>query len=276
MKSLSSRMRRAVRYFATFVLITLVSNPVSASTDASLTLPTYIEVSAGEWPPFLGADLPQQGVVARIIRDIFAEAGIAVRFTFLPWARAMHDAKSGKYDATAVWLLTDERRLTFLYSEAVLSEQHVLFFRKSEPFLWQGLTDLQGLLIGGLQGFSYGAEFDRAVEEGLIQLDRVASTEQNFQRLARGRLDAMVEEVSVGYHLLQSLPEISDQISHYPSPILITESFLLFPKANPQSEALNKLFNQQLQEFRASGRYDSYFDTLTTADSGSFYQPTQP
>ncbi|WP_423187739.1 substrate-binding periplasmic protein [Alishewanella sp. d11] len=273
---MSSSWSRAVRYIAILVLLTYGAFPVPASTDASLTLPTYIEVSAGEWPPFLGADLPQQGVVARIIRDIFAEAGIAVRFTFLPWARAMHDAKSGKYDAAAVWLLTEDRRITFLYSEAVLSEQHVLFFRKSQPLFWQSFTDLQGLLIGGLQGFSYGAEFDRAVETGLIQLDRVASTEQNFQRLARGRLDAMVEEVSVGYHLMRNLPEISDQISHYPRAILITESFLLFPKANPQSETLNKLFNQRLQEFRASGRYDSYFDTLTTADSGALYQPTEP
>lgn len=245
--------------------------------ELTVTLPDTIEISTGEWPPFLGAELPEQGVIARLIRDIFAEAQISVQFTFLPWSRAMHDTVNGKYTATAVWMFAEDRAKNFLYSEPVLDEKFVFFYRKSQPFYWQQLTDLQGMIVGGVSGYSYGPDFDTAVKNHIMGLDIVGSVEQNFRRLALGRVDIVAEEISVGYHMLQRrLPDIANSITHHPQPLLINQSFLLFPKANPQSEALNLLFNTLLQEFRANGRYDSYFDTLTTAESGSFYQPLQP
>lgn len=242
-----------------------------------ITLPESIEISTGEWPPFLGAELPEQGVIARLIRDIFAEAGIKVQFTFLPWSRAMHDTLNGKYAATAVWMFAEDRAKNFIYSEPVLDEKFVFFYRKSQPLFWQQLTDLQGMIVGGVSGYSYGPDFDAAVKNYIIGLDTVGSIEQNFRRLALGRVDVVAEEISVGYHILQQrMPDIATQISHHPQPLLINQSFLLFPKTNLQSDALNNLFNQLLQEFRASGRYDSYFDTLTTAESGTFFKPLQP
>lgn len=248
----------------------LAAEPVSA-------MPTVIEISTGEWPPFLGEELPKQGVIARLIRDIFAEAGIEVQFTFLPWSRAMRDTINGKYAATAVWMFAEERAKNLIYSEPVLDERFVFFYRKSQPFYWQQLTDLQGMIVGGVSGYSYGPAFDAAVNNHILGLDIVGSVEQNFRRLALGRVDVVAEEISVGYHMLQQrMPDIANNITHHPQPLLINQSFLLFPKTNPQSAALNKLFNKLLQEFRASGRYDSYFDTLTTADSGSFYLPMQP
>ncbi|WP_449355938.1 substrate-binding periplasmic protein [Alishewanella longhuensis] len=241
------------------------------------TLPGTLEISTGEWPPFLGEGLPEQGVIARLIRDIFAEANINVQFTFLPWSRAMRDTVNGKYAATAVWMFAEDRAQNLLYSEPVLDEKFVFFYRKSQPFYWQQLTDLQGMVVGGVSGYSYGPVFDAAVKNHIIGLDIVGSVEQNFRRLALGRVDVVAEEISVGYHMLQQrMPDIANSITHHPQPLLINQSFLLFPKANPQSEALNLLFNTLLQEFRANGRYDSYFDTLTTAESGSVYQPLQP
>ncbi|GGW61308.1 ABC transporter substrate-binding protein [Alishewanella tabrizica] len=250
---------------------------VLCAEESPVPLPKVIEISAGEWPPFLGADLPQQGVIARLIRDVFADANIEVQFVFLPWSRAMHDTGNGKYAATAVWMFKQERTQAFLYSAPVLDEKFVFFYRKDQPFDWQQLTDLNGMLVGGVSGYSYGPAFDAAVKEHVIGLDSVGSVEQNFRRLVLGRVDIVAEEISVGYHMLQQrMPDIADSIRHHPQPLLINQSFLLFPKANPQSDVLNSLFNDLLQEFRASGRYDSYFDTLTTVESDSFVKPVQP
>lgn len=259
------------------LLLFLLQSVALCAKEPEVTIPNSIEISTGEWPPFLGADLPEQGVIARLIRDIFAEARINVQFTFLPWSRAMHDTVNGKYAATAVWMFADDRAKNFIYSAAVLDEKFVFFYRKSQPFYWQQLTDLQGMVVGGVSGYSYGPVFDAAVKNHIIGLDIVGSVEQNFRRLALGRVDVVAEEISVGYHMLQQrMSDIANSITHHPQPLLINQSFLLFPKANPQSEALNLLFNTLLQEFRANGRYDSYFDTLTTAESGSVYQPLQP
>lgn len=224
---------------------------------------TELQISAGEWPPFLSEALPHQGVVAHLIRDIFAEAGYQVSFSFLPWARAYHDSANGKYAATAVWMLAEDRTKDFLYSEPVLSEQFVFFHLKQRRFDWQQLTDLRGMLLGGGLGYSYGPAFDQALENKVFKISRVGSTEQNFRRLAAGRIDVFAEEISVGYHTLNhQLPELADAISHHPKPLLVNQSFLLFPHNSADSSQLLQLFNQHLQQFKHSGRYQHYFDRL--------------
>lgn len=222
-----------------------------------------LQFSAGEWPPFLSENLPHQGVVAHLLRDIFAAAGYNVSFTFLPWARAYHDTANGKYAATAVWMFSADRTSEFLYSDAVLDEQFVFFHRKHRLFDWHQMADLRGLQIGGGLGYSYGPAFDNAVNAGVFKISRVGSTEQNFRRLAAGRIDVFAEEISVGYHVLNNqLPELATTISHHSKPLLINQSFLLFPQQTADSSKLLVLFNQQLLQFKQSGRYQRYFDRL--------------
>ena len=256
---------RLVRFVLLYTLLLLPhASGLAATTQAAeQTSLTALTLSAGEWPPFLSEALPHQGVVAHLIRDIFAEAGYQVSFSFLPWARAYHDTANGKYAATAVWMLAEDRTKDFLYSEAVLSEQFVLFHLKQRHFDWQQLTDLRGMLLGGGLGYSYGPAFDDALRNKVFKMSRVGSTEQNFRRLAAGRIDVFAEEISVGYHTLNhQLPELAAVISHHPRPLLINQSFLLFPQNSPDSAQLLQVFNQQLQLFRQSGRYQSYFDRL--------------
>ncbi|WP_064435538.1 MULTISPECIES: substrate-binding periplasmic protein [Pseudoalteromonas] len=228
---------------------------------------TTLELSAGEWPPFMSESLPHQGVVAHLISDIFAQAGIKVSFTFLPWSRAYHDTVNGKYAATAVWMLSEARTKIYLYSEPVLSEKFVFFYQKQHHFDWKNIADLKGLLLGGGLGYSYGTEFDNALEKELFEMSRVGSTEQNFRRLAMGRIDAFAEEQSVGYYALNNqLPELANVISHHPKPLLINKSFLLFPKNSVYSKELLAIFNHHLLQFKQTGRYQAYFEGLGKGD----------
>jgi polar amino acid transport system substrate-binding protein len=251
------------------LILFVFGRPLSAHATEARERSTLIplQLSAGEWPPFLSESLPHQGVVAHLLSDIFAAAGYQVSFTFLPWGRAYHDSANGKYAATAVWMQSKERTRDFLYSEPVLSEKFVFFHLKKRPFDWQQLSDLRGLHLGGGLGYSYGPAFDQALQMAVFKMSRVGSTEQNFRRLAAGRIDAFAEEISVGYHTLQhQLPELADAISHHPKPLLINQSFLLFPHKMPDSVQLAALFNQQLQQFKQSGRYQTYFDRLAQGD----------
>ncbi len=242
----------------------LVSSQVFAQQAGKNLIP--ITISAGEWPPYLSAELPEQGLAAKLIRDIFLDAGYQVRFQFLPWARAYQDTKQGRYAATAVWMKVPSREVDFWYSDAVLEEQFVFFHLKSTPFRFKSLDDLAKVNLGGGLGYSYGAAFDSALAAGTIKLSRVGDTEQNFRRLLKGRIQAFPEEMRVGYQVLHhQLAEHSSQITHNPNPLLINQSFVLFPKNASQSAELQKIFDQGLAEFRKSGRYQQYFpaDTLS-------------
>ncbi|MBU1437038.1 MAG: transporter substrate-binding domain-containing protein [Gammaproteobacteria bacterium] len=220
-----------------------------------------LAISAGEWPPYLGADLPEQGMAARLIRDIFKDAGYQVTFQFLPWARAYQDSKQGRYAATAVWMKVPSREQDFWFSDAVLNETFVFFHLKSNPLYFESLADLANVRLGGGLGYSYGIAFDTEVAKNNIDISRVGDTAQNFRRLAKGRIQAFPEEMHVGYHVLKTqLPELAAQIDHNPKPLLINQSFVLFPKTSGNSEQLQQLFNHGLANYRANGRYQQYFN----------------
>lgn len=272
---LSAKLRYRI-YIASFLLMAFTSHYTHAieaiqPSSKAANHHAALNISTGEWPPFLSESLPHKGVVAHLITDIFAQANIKVNFTFLPWPRAYHDTINDKYAATAVWMFEQQRAEDYFYSEPVLNERFVFFYHKQRPFDWQNLNDLKGLLLGGGLAYSYGEEFDKALQAGLFDMSRVSTTEQNFKRLAMGRIDAFAEEKSVGYHILAGqLPTIKNAIVHHPRPLLINKSFVMFPKNNKYSKQRLEIFNQQLLKFKQSGRYQAYFDAL---DNGA-YQPT--
>jgi polar amino acid transport system substrate-binding protein len=248
------------------LLMMLMSTSITAQ-QTEKPLPP-LKISAGEWPPFLGEHLPDNGTAAVLIRELFANAGYRVEFHFLPWARAYHDTAAGRYDATAIWMFAENRLSDYLYSDAVLEEKFVLFHLKQRPLAWKTLADLKNLQLGGGLGYSYGPAFDQALARGELTVTRVNSTEQNFRRLLAGRIDAFGEEIQVGYHVLQNMPkELAAQITHHPTPLLRNQSFLLFPKQSAASERLNKLFNQQLAKVKKSGRYPQFFQQPSGSES---------
>jgi polar amino acid transport system substrate-binding protein len=242
--------------------LSTVANQPQVKAVAAASPLKKLQFSAGEWPPYLGAKLPGQGMAAQLIRDIFAEAGYQVSFHFLPWPRAYRETLHGKYAATAIWMYTPERAIDFYYSAAVLEEEFVLFQLKAQPVQFDKLEDLTGLELGGGFGYSYGAAFDAAIAAGMFKMTRVSQTIQNFQRLLKGRIQAFPEEKQVGYHILRSqLPQSQHLFSHADTVILRNQSFVLFPKQSPDSQLLLEIFQQGLLQLQSSGRYQRYFDT---------------
>lgn len=243
----------------TFVLATFIGAAHADDLEKNKQL-INIQISAGEWPPFLSESLPNKGIIANLISEVFHDAGYQVEFNFLPWVRAYQVTAQGEYSATSIWMYKKDRTEDFLYSDPVLNEKFVFFHLRDTPFDWSSMNDLSGKLIGGVLGYSYGPEFDKALEEGVFKQIRLPTVEQNLRMLAAGRTDIYAEEMSVAnYTLLNSAPELTDLITYHPKPILENQSFLLFPKQDPNSQALLDAFNHHLQEFKLDGRYDSYF-----------------
>ena len=99
---------------------------------------------------------------------------------------------------------------------------------------------------------------------GKVRMERVSSDQQNFEKLLKERIVLYPQEVNVGYAALRSqfTPAERARITHHPKPLLVNQSYLMLPKRLADSEALMQRFNQRLQAFRDSGRYDRYFHDL--------------
>ena len=255
-------MRYYIRSLAFIIATVLLAVPIATSeTQTNQGTLSKLELSVGEWPPFLGENLPKQGLIANLLTDVFIDAGYQVEFNFLPWIRAYQVTAKGDYAATAVWMFKEERAEDFYYSDPVLNERFVFIYRKDDSFDWTTMEDLQGKLIGGGLGYSYGAEFDEALEQGVFKQIRLPTVEQNLRMLAAGRTDVYAEEISVAKYTLNNFaPDLKNELVFHTKPILENQSFVLFPKSDPNSLVLLEKFNEALASFRQSGRYDNYLD----------------
>ncbi len=262
-----------MKRYLTIALVSLFTWTQTVTADDTHEL----SIAVGDWPPYFDQQAPDQGVVARLLRDVFAEEGFEVSYHFLPWKRAYYEAAQGKHDATAVWMHAPDREQDFRFSDPVLKERFVIFHLKDQPIQWSSVEDLSDLRLGGSIGYSYGQAFDEAVENGELDIEWVSSTLLNFRRLLFDRIDAFPEEISVGHHILRREMTESEaaMVTFHPQPLLENESFLMFPKTRPDTKQLMARFNERLQAFRDSGQYDRYFESFSVSRAQS-RQATNP
>ena len=136
----------------------------------------------------------------------------------------------------------------------------VFFHLKTAPFNWQTIEDLKGMKIGGTIGYTYGQEFDRAVDSGKISIDWASLDLQNFKKLVAGRIDIFPQELDVGYGIIGELPETeAARITHHPKTIIETTHHLLFSKKIKKNRRLLHVFNTGLSDLREQGKLEPFF-----------------
>lgn len=217
-----------------------------------------IRITNGEWQPFLSEHAPHYGFASHIVTEAFALLGVEVEYGFFPWKRSMELAKKGRWDGTAVWSETEERKEDFYYTDAVAHQRLYLFHLRNFPFDWNTLEDLRGTKIGGTVEYSYGEEFDAAEKAGVIFIDRASKDEQGLRKLLKGRIEVFAGEIMVTYEQARDVfsEEEAASITHNITPIDERPMFLLLSKAVEGNERLRDLFNQGLKLLKDSGRYD--------------------
>jgi polar amino acid transport system substrate-binding protein len=227
-----------------------------------------IRITNGEWPPYLSEQLKFYGVASRIVTDAFALEGVTVTYGFFPWKRALVLAQEGDWDASAVWLWSEERAENFYISDPVIKSTYVFFHLKSSPFEWEVINDLKGRRIGATLGYNYGEQFEQAEKNGAIEVDRVPEDEVNFKKLLAGRIDVFPMDKEVGYTMLRKLfkPEEIELFTHHPTPLRADPLHLLLSKKVEKNKRLIELFNKGLKRLQESGKIDQYLEGVQKND----------
>jgi len=219
-----------------------------------------ITISTGEWPPFLSEKMKYHGVVARIISESFAQQNIQVTYGWFPWKRTYSNVKNGSWDASAIWAITEDRSRELLFSDPVIENKTVLFFRKDSYIDWTSYEDLSGIVIGATNGYFNGIEFDKAEKSGLITVERTSTESHNFKKLAANRIDAVVAEIDTGYEIMHRLlkPKQIESIIVSPHKIASFTNHLVISKKIKNGEELLSKFNKGLKQLTENGKVDQY------------------
>ena len=228
----------------------------------TLALPSRGEVKelvcySDTFAPFViakGEDI--RGIDVDTIAEAGKRVGIKVQFKILPWVRLEREIALGaesNVDCAFAYTLTPARQayMDFTSIPVKLTEL-VLFTRRGSFDTFQGFDMLKGKSIGVRRGFKIPAALSTLVDQGSIKLEEVNEDTQNFEKLKRGRLDAVLSNLEVGEATLKQLGAADVMV--LAPPVLITPTYLVFNKAKKLS-ALAPLFDKGIRSVVTDGTY---------------------
>lgn len=217
----------------------LVLTSVSVQAADSIKINAYIG-----HPPYLYNEGGQQaGLYMRIVDLTFKAIGQPYSVNTLSFKRGLYQTTAG--NGVMVGLLkTDQRMQTLDFSEPFYQERVSVYLDQQRTPLIKTVNELDGLTIGILLGWSYGAEFDQAKENNRFYTSD-SNLETNLNLLAKGRLDAVIHpELSVIY-VLNKLG-LRDKVFLASEPLALGNIHIAARKGT-HKELLEK-FNKKLSE----------------------------
>ncbi len=216
-----------------------------------------VRVVVGDWEPYIGQELLDEGMAAVILRESFANAGYQVQLVYLPWKRAFAEAQAGHYDASYLWAVRKNRKEHFYFSVPVIVTSNVFFYRKESGFDWQNYDDLKKYNIGGVLGYSYAPEWKEAMESQRFHPIMINSDKIGFEMLKVGRLDAFPASYLVGLNILREdyNKEQRRDIEVHQRKINVHGLHLIVAKSIPNAEDIITAFNKGYSRLAGAGRF---------------------
>jgi polar amino acid transport system substrate-binding protein len=252
---------KPMRFFLSVWILIFGSCFIAYSASAG----EIITIATLEYSPWTGKNLKYNGFANHVITEAFQRKGYTVKYTYLPWQRAVKETKDGKYMALSYVYWSKNREKEFYLSDPINEEKIVLFHLKSNPIKdWKTLDDLKNYKFGATRGYTYTKEFWEAEESKRLDADVTDSDRQNFKKLLAGRIDIFPSGLVNGYSILRKEFDASesDLISFHPKLLSKTTGHLALTRSSKNSGNLLRIFNQGLAELKKEGLYNKFRDDL--------------
>lgn len=153
-------------------------------------------VEEANWPPFTpnAMGLTETGLSYDIVSEVARRIGADFQLELFPQNRALQMLKSGERDGMTVISKNAEREAYLLFSDPIFQKRGLIYHDKARlpAFAWSRPDDLAGRKIGLVSGHNYGDELEKFFAAHADDVEYVTSIEQNFQKLALGRIDLLL------------------------------------------------------------------------------------
>lgn len=242
---------RQVKIYATIALLFSLSIPLFPLASSAAGMPLTADIVCEDFPPFFTPSLPGDGMAGEIIREAFKENNVAVRFNYVPYARALIYFKEGKFPVhvgtSAVF--SEAEKSTFISRSFIWVRWRLFTYKKPAPE-FNSLAHLKSLKIGSYIGATDTALYRKA---GLQPFEQ-KSMDALLKMLHYGRVDAVsIIDLAFYSKARELYPDESD-LFKASAPIFQTDGSVMFSKKHPDGEKLARLFEKGLAGLRKNGR----------------------
>ncbi|MEH6651521.1 MAG: transporter substrate-binding domain-containing protein [Motiliproteus sp.] len=232
------------------ILLSLLA-PSTAFADRSVVLLT------SEYPPYHSETLPNQGILAQIVKEAFASSGYRVTFQFKPFARTLQEGKTDKVDGVLSLWYSDERAKDFLYSAPLPASRIGFFARRGIQINYLKLSDLSSYRIGVVRGY----DNPKQVKEAGLEVEITANDAQNIAMLVAGRLDlALIDERTGGFLLYKNHPDRASEYSWQEPALEERLQYVGFSKRAKDYLGTHRAFNRGLSKLQSNGRIEEILE----------------
>ena len=231
------------------IALLLCSQPILAKPLKACGHPFYPPVS---WV----SNNTLQGLAPAVTEQLFAELEYEVTFIAnYNWKRCLLEVKQGNADiVVAAFQIPSREEYLHFSTQPIIADTITLFENTRRPLQFTQLNDLKNKTVGLLLGDSFGETFDRFLLKN-NKIEHVSRNQQNFEKLAKGRIDFMPIGRLSGILQSQKLG-FDKQISPLDYTIDTEFYFLALGHGSTLKKHLPFL-NQRLQEMQENGTIKS-------------------
>lgn len=229
------------------VLFALAVAPLASAADD-------LVLVADEWCPYNCApDSDRPGYMVEIAREAFAAQGITVRYEVVNWARAVIEARDGRYDGIIGAFHGDAPDFVFP-SESLGVSGNAFFIRRDDDWRYAGPDSLRQRRVGIIRGYDYGGLTGPLQTYAILDIvGGDHALEINIRKLLLGRIDTFVEDVSVARYQMEQM-QIQTAIRMLPGSLRYVDVFIAFSPAKSASADRARHLSDMIGRMRADGR----------------------
>jgi polar amino acid transport system substrate-binding protein len=212
---------------------------------------TEVNLITAAYPPYYGPNLTNHGPVTEIIVAAYKKVGYRVNIKYVPWARALEIAKSGKADGLYGAWYSAERAQWFVYSNQLLSNEIVLYKRRgTAPQTFTSYSALRSYKIGIVRGYRNPPAFEAAH----LRTDTANTDATNLRKLVAKRIDLiLIDRGTATYILTHELHNYRERLEAVEPPVEVLPMHLVISKKVQDYQIKRDDFNQGLELLSAAG-----------------------
>ncbi|MBN2651089.1 MAG: transporter substrate-binding domain-containing protein [Spirochaetales bacterium] len=204
-----------------------------------------------DWPPYIGSEMNNDGYVAQLVKEAFKRGGYSLNYGYYPWARVIALAESGQADGYFPEYYDESLKEKYYVSDPFPGGPLGFMARKDSNIKFSKLTDLKPFRIGVVRGYVNTAEFDSAA---YLTKDEGNDDETNIRKLLEKRVDLIVIDKYVGFHILKSsFASRAGEIVFLETVLEEKDLYVCINKKVPNAGAIVAAFNRGLASMIKDG-----------------------
>lgn len=219
-----------------------------------------LKMAGHNWEPYIGNQLPANGLAVNLVTQVFAHAGYQVEMQFMPWQRVSEGMSSGNIDMSVGSWYNETRARETQFTDSYLNNELVIIKRKQDKLTYstadefKSYIEKRGYRLGVFKDYGYGEEFSEIAP--LVSLNFYKYCKQMLRDVANKSTDiALLDNWTVSNSLINS-KNIADHLEIMP-PLIQRGLHVTISKQRDDHKLIAEAFNKSLSQMKKDGSYQA-------------------